>query len=145
MMTVLIECGKFLTRPNLHRCYLGNFRTSQTVSSSTAQVSAYILKANVASMTTKLFPHPWDVAQNVWTTHKETTVTGVTTEAVCQGVAALYHAVPVDYYVYSGTDCHLGDLSKSVGASGDATQQSVRIRTSNPRLPYINVRIRLRV
>ena len=108
---------------------MGNFRTSQTVSSSTAQVSAYILKANVASMTSKLFPHPWSVAQNVWTTHKETTVTGVASEAICQGVAALYHAVPVDYYVYSGTDCHLGDLSKSVGAAGDATAQTVRIRT----------------
>ena len=115
---------------SLHvRCYLGNFRTSQTVSSSTAQVSAYILKANGASMTSKLFPHPWSVAQNVWTTHKETTVTGVASEAICQGVAALYHAVPVDYYVYSGTDCHLGDLSKSVGAAGDATAQTVRIRT----------------
>ena len=68
----------------LPRCYLGNFRTSSTVSSSTAQVTAYILKTNVASMKTKLFPHSMEVATNIWTTHRETTVTGVTSEPICQ-------------------------------------------------------------
>ena len=75
----------------LHRCYLGNFRTSSTVSSSTAQVTAYILKTNVASMKTKLFPHSMEVATNIWTTHRETTVTGVTSEPICQVNIFLSH------------------------------------------------------
>ena len=84
---------------------------------------------NVQVSTSALYPRTMSALRNKWTIHKQTEFVGIGQLAHCEAIAALYHSVPIDFYQYEDEVCTLGDFSKTGSASGDATVDSIQIRT----------------
>ena len=93
-------------------CYFGNFNTLTPLDNMyKEEVSNYLNYKNLNDMRDTLYEFEMNVTESKWKSHVVETMTNITTEIECGAFAALYYTEEIDFYMYEGTECFLGDMS----------------------------------